>query len=146
LLNFAFSGSVVPLAAHERGVPGAAERGGPRLGAHQLLVDVEQVLAGEQHRARGDAGRALHPTLHVGARERHAAPREPVEIRCLNDWIAERGDGIGALVIGEQEQHVRRRTGAQGQRADCYNQQQGFEHCFHGRLLPHLRQQQQGRR
>jgi hypothetical protein len=106
---------VVPFAADKGRVTGAAEGGGPRFVAREFFVDVKQRAPGEQHRARGDAGRAVHAALHVGVIEGDAAPREAVKVGRLNVRVAEGGDRIGALVVSENEQHVGRSGGRGGE-------------------------------
>ena len=116
--------AIVPFAADEGGVAGARVGLRPRLGAEELLVDVEEVLAREQHRARGDAGRAVESALHVGAPKRDAAAHEPVEVRRLDDRIAERRDGVRAHVVGEEKEDVRLadKRGVCGARGGQWNQ------------------------
>ena len=107
---------IVPLATHERGIPRATECRGPGFVAQQLFIDPEQRPPGQQHGAGWHAGRSVHPALHVGAVEGEAASHEAVEVWRLDLRIAQRGDGIGALVIGEEQEDVqpvpRQRRGA----------------------------------
>jgi hypothetical protein len=48
----------------------------------------------------------LQPALHVGAFESQAGMGEAVEVGGLDDWITQRGDGVGSLVIGKEEEDV----------------------------------------
>ena len=98
--------AVVPFAAGKSGVAGLREGFGPCFIAHQLLVDVKQVLSREQHGTRWHAGGSAHAALHVGPAESDAAMREAIEIRRLDHRIAQRGDGVRALIIGEEEEDV----------------------------------------
>lgn len=98
--------AVVPLAADEGGVARLAEGFRPRRVAHQLLINVEEVAPGEEHGARGHAGRAVQAALHIGAVEGHTAAHEAVEVRCLDGRVAQRGDGVRALVVGEDEEDI----------------------------------------
>ena len=99
--------AIVPFAAGKRGVAGLREGFRPRFIAHQLLVDVKQVLSRKQHGTRWHAGGPTHAALHVGPAESDTALCKPVEIRCLDHRIAKRGDGVRPLIIGEKEQDVR---------------------------------------
>ena len=75
--------AVVPLAADECRVTRACRTPAAMSRRGAVSVDVEQVRPGQQHRPRWHAGRGLEPALHVGAVERHAAVREPVEAGVL---------------------------------------------------------------
>ena len=97
-----FFGTPERPSAHERDV--ALElrvfRDG-RLSFHQ-----RQRPPGEQHGAGRHARRGIQPALHVGAVEGEAALGEPVEVGRLNDRIAQRSDGVGPLIIGEEEKDI----------------------------------------
>ena len=67
--------------------------------------------------AHGRRGRA-HA---VGARERGAALHEAVEVRRLDHRVAERGDRVGPLVVGDEEQNVGAFFGRLNCRADGYH-------------------------
>ena len=113
--------AIMPLAGGEVSVARRAEGAGPGLVLQQLLVDLRQRAARQQHRPRRHAGRALVAALHVSAGESHAPLHEPIEVRGLDDRITQRRDGVGALVVGEDEDDVRGLGG--GQRHD--REQQG---------------------
>ncbi len=106
--------SVMPLAGGEGRITGRAEGVGPGRMPQQLFVDLGEGTAGKQHRARRHAGRALVAALHVGAGESHPALHEPVEVRGLDDRITQRRDGVGPLIVGEDEDDVRGLGGGQG--------------------------------
>ena len=124
-------GAVVPFAGHEGGVPVPGEGGGPGLVAEQFFIDVKEVAAGQEHGAGRDAGGAVHAALHIGAVEGEALAGEAVEVGGADDGIAEGGDGIGALVIGEEEEDVRPGIGGAGGGGEGQQGKQG-EKRFHG--------------
>ena len=68
--------------------------------------------------------------------ERHATPHEAVEIRRADVPITERPDRIGALVVGEKEEHVWPCGGlfSSGNKSTAEGAQQGDEkvECVHG--------------
>ena len=103
----------MPLTRGEGRVTGLAEGVGPGLMLHQFLVDLGERPTGKQHRTRRHARRPLVATLHVGPVERHATLHEAIEVRSLDDRITQGRDGIGALVVGEDEDDVGRRRGTQ---------------------------------
>ncbi len=98
--------AVVPLSADEGGVAPVPEGFRPGRVAHQLFVDSEQGLSGEEHCPGGDACGALHAALHVGPPERHSGAGEFVEVGGLDGRVAVCGDGIGALVVRKEEEDV----------------------------------------
>ena len=108
----------MPLTRGEGRVTGLAEGVRPGFVFNQLFVDLGERAAREQHRTRRHAGGALIATLHVRAVESHPALHEPIEVRGLDDRIAQGRDGIGALVVGEDEDDIRRLGGGQGHDRD----------------------------
>ena len=108
--------TVVPLPGREGRITGLPEGVGPGLVLQQLLIDLRERTPREQHGARRHARGALIATLHVGAGESHAALHQAIEVRRLDDRIAQSRDGVGTLVIGEDEDDVGRWRGGQGDR------------------------------
>lgn len=93
----------MPLAADKCRVSGAAESGWPSLVALQSLVDAEQALTGQQHGARWHAGRSVEPALHIRAVKRQSSPRQAIEVRRLDNRVAERGNRVGPLIVGKEK-------------------------------------------
>jgi hypothetical protein len=124
----------VPLATDERGVTCATESRGPGFVAQQLLINVENTPAGQEHGAGWHAGGAVHPTLHVGAVEGETAPHEPVEVWRLDLRIAQRSDRVGALVIGEEKENIWPFRGHDAERVYSENRKNTVEekYSLHG--------------
>ena len=101
--------AVVPLAGGERLV--AASPQDLRQERHPLEVvrDVEPGAPAHEHGAAGHAHGAAVRAEAVVAAEAGPAPDEPVEVRRPDVRVPPRGDGVRALVVGEQEQDVRPR-------------------------------------
>ena len=116
--------AVVPFACGKRRVAGLGECRRPGRVPQQLLVRVKQGLPREQHRPGGDARGAVEPALHIGAGKGHALMAQPVQVRRADHRVAERGNGIGALVVVEDEEDigfVRREGGRKGQQQNQPN-------------------------
>lgn len=102
---------VVPLAGAEggiaRGLEGFAHG---RVVGRDLLafaVKVKEGAPGVEHGPAGHADRARSPAWDVGVLEGRASGRQLVEIGRLDPRIAQRADGVEALVVGEEEENVR---------------------------------------
>ena len=63
--------------------------------------------AGDQHVAAGHADRTAPRTHVVGAGELRAALGQSIEIRCVDVSVAQVCHRLVALVVGEDEKHVR---------------------------------------
>ena len=99
----------VPLADERGPVAGALEflREGRRLWVEagaivQHAVPVG-ILPGENRRATRRAERGGHE----GVLEQHAAFDQPIEVRCLEERVSERGSRVEALVVDQDEDNVR---------------------------------------
>ena len=91
----------MPLAGGEGAVAGPLEGLGPGIAAFELLVDVEERPAGEQHRPARHADRSLHRP-HAGDAIQHRPPGdEGVDRGRADVRIAQRVDGVGPHVVGE---------------------------------------------
>ena len=101
--------AVVPLAGRERRVAGLAQHLRQERHAVEVVRDVEPGAAAHQHGAARHADGAAVRAEAVVAAEAGPAPDEPVEVRRPDVRVAPRRDGVGALVVGEQEQDVRPR-------------------------------------
>jgi hypothetical protein len=66
-----------------------------------------RIEARQEARARGRAERLGH----VGALEQHAAPRQRVEVRRADQRVAVRAHRVAPVLVGEDEQQVRRPFG-----------------------------------
>jgi len=90
-------------------------------------VHLEPCLAAHQHRAARHANRAAVPPKNIITSEAEAPARKAVQVRRFDVRIAVCGDGIGAHVVGKEEQDV------------------GLSSAFNGlRLQRGRRRQQQG--
>ena len=98
------SGLVVPLAGEERRVAGLGERLGPGGLAREVVLDVEERPAGQEHGARRHADRPLHRAHAIGPGERRAPAHEPVEVRRADVRVAQGRDGVRPLVVAEENQ------------------------------------------
>ena len=81
---------------------------------HQLLINMGKHHARKQHGTRRHAGGPLIPSLHIGTVKRDATPHQAIQIRGLNDGIAERRNRVSSLVIGENKDDIRWLGGDQG--------------------------------
>jgi hypothetical protein len=80
----------------------------------QSLVDLREGSTGEQHRTRRHARGPSVTPLHVGTGEGDPTLHEAIEVRGLDDRIAQRCDGVSALIVSEDEDDIRRRRGGEG--------------------------------
>ena len=90
------------------GVSPPCEHFGPGRLPGELLVDAKERSPREHHGSRRHADRVLHRPHAIRTRKRRAALHELVEVRRPDLRVAQRGDGVGALVVGEQKHDVRR--------------------------------------
>ena len=112
------SAAVVPLAGAEGVVAGAPQQ----LRQHHVrlrdrgtgVLQVEQGAAGHQHGAARHAHRRHGAAHDVGTGEGGARAHQPVQVGRVDVGVAERADGVEALVVGEEEQDVGPRSGHGG--------------------------------
>ena len=100
-------GLVVPLAGEERRIAGLGESLGPGGLALEVVLDVEERPAGQEHGPRRHANRPLHRAHAVGPGERRALSHQPVEVRRADMRVAQGRDRVGPLVVAEEDQDVR---------------------------------------
>lgn len=99
-------GAVVPFAG-DVGTPAVlAQLVGPGGLVAQILAYAEEGTAGEEHGAGGDADGALEAAHDMGFGEGGAGAYEAIEVGGLDARVAEGADGVGALIVGEQEDEV----------------------------------------
>ena len=79
--------------------------------------DPKQRAAGQEHRPAGHADRVGRGPHDVGARERGTGGGQGIERGRVHGRIAQRPDGVVPMVVGDQEQEVRRH-GPIAERAD----------------------------
>jgi hypothetical protein len=128
--------AVVPFAGAERGVAVFAEEFAQEfLAGERLGVQGEPRLAGVEHGAARDADGAAVAAEDVVAAEADAGAGEAVDDGRLDVRVAVGGDGVGALVVGEEEEDV----GLRGAGGDCAGgggageqEGKGQEQALHG--------------
>ncbi len=76
----------------------------------------EERAAAQQHVAAGQAYSGRIAAHAVGVVKHHAGARQSIQVRGLDMRIAEGGNRIGALVVGEQKQYVQAALGRGGKR------------------------------
>ena len=101
------SRTVVPFTTAEGLVAASAENHRPRRRVLELFGNPEERPATQHHRARRHADRALQSAHDIRTREARATRHEAIEVRRLDIRVAERGDGIGAHIVREEEDDVR---------------------------------------
>ena len=97
---------VVPFAGHEGAIAGPREHGRPGGDAFEVFGDAEQAAAAHDHGPRRHADGPLHGPHAVGSGEHAAARHQLVEVRRLDVVGAQRRDGVGTLVVREEEEDV----------------------------------------
>lgn len=99
--------AVVPFAGAEGGVAVLAEKFAHEfLASERLGVHGEPRFSGVEHGAARDADGTAVAAEDVVVAEADAGPREAIDDGSLDVCVAVGGDGVGALVVGEEEEDV----------------------------------------
>ena len=102
-------GAIAQLAHGRREVAAAAAGDGVGLAGGGRLMPVREDPGGGRLTAGADgvARRYAHRAGRIGVREAESAAYEPIQVRRMDVPVAERRDGVEALLVGHDEQHVR---------------------------------------
>jgi hypothetical protein len=82
-------------------------------------VQVIDGSSGHQRRSAGDAKRAVDPALTGCLGEGCTCVRQSIDVGRLDQRIAQGMHGVVALVVGEQNQHMREGRGGIGKDHGC---------------------------
>ncbi len=72
----------------------------------EVVANMKKRTTGQDHRARRHADRPLQRAHAIGPSKRRPLADKPVEVRCLDVRVAQCGDGVGTLIVGQDEEDV----------------------------------------